>query len=205
MELKSSTSNEGPDPAETPLPPVGATCQLEDGTVVVGVGGVGRSTKAIVPNSFSSCTPLIAKFDDGSVGLYHAASTDENDPNREYLLKAQPTDVFVITKDGFGAHTGRQSAQAIDTIEQAFPETSVHIVTLPRATLSVEARPGKIVIRDMPIRQYVRESNDTAISRLGSPAGNPRQEDNNGAKDISEFHPEKQSASSACLPIAKRR
>jgi len=188
LELKSSTSSEDPDLAKSQLPPGGTTHELEDGTVIVGVGGVGRSTKAIVSNSFSSCTPLIAKFADGSVGLYHAAWAANIDPKREYLLAARPVDIFVITKDGEGAHTGRQTAQAIDVVDQAFPETNVHIVAMPRATLSVEARPEKIVIRHMPIRRHARDSDDRATGQPSCSARNALAEHENGPKDICEIH-----------------
>lgn len=154
VELKSSVQYRDSDFANCSLPSACKTHNTTDGTVIVGVGGVGRSTTAVVSNSFGSCTPIIARFSDGSIGMYHAAFAPLNDPMRAQLLNAEPTDIFVVTKDGFGAHIGRQTAQAIDTVQQAPPGSNVHIVTVPRATLAVEARPGKIVIFSTTIRQH---------------------------------------------------
>ena len=153
VELRSPDQYRDSDFADCELPSACKTQKISDGTLIIGVGAVGRSTTAVVSNSFASCTPIVARFSDGSVGMYHAAFSPLNDLQRSQLLKAKPTDIFVITKDGQGAHVGRQTAQAIDTVQQAPPGTNVHIVTVPRATLAVEARPDRITIFSTTIRQ----------------------------------------------------
>jgi hypothetical protein len=135
--------------ANEPLPETNTSSSLNDGAIVVGIGAACRSKSALRSHSFGPCTPMAAVYADGTVGLYHAMSAAENDPHRAMLIDKKPTDIFVITKDGVGPHAAKQTAQVIDTVNQAHPDTSVHVVTLPRHVLALEVTPNEISVSPM--------------------------------------------------------
>ncbi len=135
--------------ARAQLPDIGETGLLSNGGKIVGISGVGFDKNRLISHSFSSCTPIIAFYSNGDIGLYHASSAARDDDKRQELLDKNPTDVFVVTKPENGSHRQRQSAHAIDLITDKPSGCNVHIVEVPRSTLAIEATPSRLAIFQM--------------------------------------------------------
>lgn len=121
---------------------------MDDGTKMVAIAQSRYSTgkESLFSHSFTACTPLAASYKDGTVGLYHAFSAALDDENRAELLDKQPSDVFVVLREGTGAFALRQRAHAAYVIDNAPPGCNIHVVEVKSAELAVEIGPEKLTV-----------------------------------------------------------
>jgi hypothetical protein len=142
-------------PAYCNLPDDGSVTKNISGTSVVGVGAYDNNAKHAVSNSFGSCVPIVAFYDDSTIGLYHANSAQSPDVGRAELLSRNPTDVYLLTKPGVGASKSymgsgvrlrQQTLQALDWHHEKSEECRYHIVEVLRKTLAVEVTAQKLNI-----------------------------------------------------------
>ncbi|MEJ1965217.1 MAG: hypothetical protein WDO56_28245 [Gammaproteobacteria bacterium] len=136
------------------------------GEISVKTAALVQSRDTLVSDGFGPCVPFVAVYPDNVRAILHLATVGSSLERIDLLLNPQtpprsdetrhteinlsqrpPTDVYVICRVvRYANQLFHQSAGVVRLVNNAPPDTNVHVVTVEKGTLSVRVRAGQIDI-----------------------------------------------------------
>ncbi len=130
----------------------------------VPTGGLVQSKGALASDGFGPCVPIMAVYPGGERAMLHLsngshtnridmllnkAEPPENDERTQAgLTQEAPTDVYIVCRqERHKNQRWHQTCAVVHLVNNAPPNTNIHVVTVQKGTLGVRAEPGLIDIR----------------------------------------------------------